>query len=417
MKINQSIAILATCSCTLYATSASADACDGFWGSYPSAQVVTITFPESPNKPNNFSTYEIGFISHSGNQWTYGVCEKSGKNLSHWTLSMPSCVTSSSEHHISSYTPSAGGDIDSVDIGPDPSINNQDPNANLLGIKWNTAGGFTSGVFTITLDNNYAEGSVDVAAKAGNPKLDDGTRYGFEIASLTGPDCSSGSSTGGNDSDGDGIDNALDNCPSVANPDQIDMDNDGQGNVCDDDVDGDGTPNDEDDDDDNDGIDDILDNCHLIANPNQADSDNDGIGNACDKLSVNILSFTASATPDGTFLELSTAEEKDMIAFLIARAIPKDGENCPDLTVEGYQETLDAYREEALQYYETASVTSLIINADGGIEGKVYQENDEFTASDNITYCYGLISIEEVEKGEPPVYNWLGVTERNVNDK
>src|SRR5271165_6913325 len=42
------------------------------------------------------------------------------------------------------------------------------------------------------------------------------------------------------DSDHDGIDDALDNCPYVANPDQADGDGDGIGNVCDNCA---GTPN------------------------------------------------------------------------------------------------------------------------------------------------------------------------------
>src|SRR5439155_925861 len=36
-----------------------------------------------------------------------------------------------------------------------------------------------------------------------------------------------------NDGDGDGIPNAMDNCPSVANPDQADRDMDGKGDACD----------------------------------------------------------------------------------------------------------------------------------------------------------------------------------------
>ncbi|MBL4674544.1 MAG: thrombospondin type 3 repeat-containing protein, partial [Arenicella sp.] len=45
------------------------------------------------------------------------------------------------------------------------------------------------------------------------------------------------------DVDNDTIANAVDNCPNTANTDQIDLDGDGLGNVCDDDADGDGMPN------------------------------------------------------------------------------------------------------------------------------------------------------------------------------
>jgi lysophospholipase L1-like esterase len=45
--------------------------------------------------------------------------------------------------------------------------------------------------------------------------------------------------SGSNDQDGDGVPDASDNCPQTANADQADMDNDGIGNVCDADADGD----------------------------------------------------------------------------------------------------------------------------------------------------------------------------------
>ena len=41
-------------------------------------------------------------------------------------------------------------------------------------------------------------------------------------------------------SDGDGVPDDTDNCPSIANADQLDTDSDGAGDVCDGDADGDG---------------------------------------------------------------------------------------------------------------------------------------------------------------------------------
>jgi hypothetical protein len=45
------------------------------------------------------------------------------------------------------------------------------------------------------------------------------------------------------DADGDGVNDAADNCPSHANADQSDIDHDGRGDVCDPDMDGDGHAN------------------------------------------------------------------------------------------------------------------------------------------------------------------------------
>jgi Thrombospondin type 3 repeat len=105
--------------------------------------------------------------------------------------------------------------------------------------------------------------------------------------------------TGGacNDSDGDGVCDADDNCPATANPNQADADGDGVGDVCDncpevanpgqEDSDGDGIGDAcEDipcDDTDGDGVCDLVDNCPDVANPGQEDSDGDGIGDACDE--------------------------------------------------------------------------------------------------------------------------------------
>lgn len=108
---------------------------------------------------------------------------------------------------------------------------------------------------------------------------------------------------GGNDTDNDGVLDNVDNCPTNANPDQADLDNDDLGDVCDPDIDGDGVVNGEDffpmdetesSDNDNDGIGDNADpdddNDNVIDEDDafpfdeteSSDNDSDGIGDNAD---------------------------------------------------------------------------------------------------------------------------------------
>ncbi len=90
------------------------------------------------------------------------------------------------------------------------------------------------------------------------------------------------------DADGDGIATAEDNCPLVANSSQDDEDDDGIGDSCERDYDGDGILDDGDDSGtagDNpcvDGRDDCDDNCPSVRNVRQRDQDGDGLGDLCD---------------------------------------------------------------------------------------------------------------------------------------
>ncbi len=76
-------------------------------------------------------------------------------------------------------------------------------------------------------------------------------------------------SCGALDSDEDGVPDETDNCPLDPNPDQLDLNLDGEGDVCDLDDDGD-------------GFEDSVDNCPQVENTDQGDLDGDGVGDACD---------------------------------------------------------------------------------------------------------------------------------------
>lgn len=103
------------------------------------------------------------------------------------------------------------------------------------------------------------------------------------------------------DLDRDGVSDTADNCPRVANRDQADQDQDGLGNLCDLDLDGDGIQ-------DKATLGDdaaILDNCPTVPNQDQLDANHDGVGDDCVNLAsspttnpVSPLASSRPGTPD-----------------------------------------------------------------------------------------------------------------------
>ncbi len=138
----------------------------------------------------------------------------------------------------------------------------------------------------------------------------------------------------GADGDGDGIDDASDNCPSVANASQDDTDGDGLGDACDNcpsdvnpdqsDTDGDGVGDACDTagaDTDGDGVIDASDNCPAVANPSQEDADGDGLGDVCDNCPSDVNSDQLDTDGDGAGDACDTDDDGDGVADV--------DDNCP----------------------------------------------------------------------------------------
>jgi hypothetical protein len=107
--------------------------------------------------------------------------------------------------------------------------------------------------------------------------------------------------------DGDGIPADQDNCPMNSNPGQEDLDNDGAGDACDDDIDGDGVDNQTErdlatdpynKDSDGDGLDD-GDEIERGTNPNSRDSDRDGLDDGAEVLVHGTNPTVADTDGDG----------------------------------------------------------------------------------------------------------------------
>lgn len=172
------------------------------------------------------------------------------------------------------------------------------------------------------------------------------------------------------DTDSDGSNDNLDNCPIDANPDQLDTDQDNAGNVCDDD-------------DDADGVADANDNCPIIANAGQEDSNGNGEGDACEAPAADIAGFwLASITveteaEDGTLpgggslaevCDIDVGNQHAAVAFIkqtqndISLAFGNDSDDDNDTgTIDGLGNVQFGYDDDGWNEYDYSTGTPQLL--------------------------------------------------------
>ena len=149
-------------------------------------------------------------------------------------------------------------------------------------------------VETAGLADTDGDGLVDAAdgcPAVADPAQLDGDRDGVGDACDLCPGLASADRL---DRDADGVGDPCDNCPGTPNPDQADADGDGTGDACTED------PGEPEPDADGDGVPDARDVCVAVPDPTQADADADGLGDACDNCPARPNPDQADTDGDGT---------------------------------------------------------------------------------------------------------------------
>ena len=215
------------------------------------------------------------------------------------------------------------------------------------------------------------------------------------------------------DSDGDGIPDSQDNCPTVFNPGQEDTDGDGIGDVCDN-CPSIQNPNQQDTD--GDGIGDVCDNCPSVPNPGQEDSNGNGIGDACESATSTVTNTNDSGA--GSLRQaVADANDGDTIDFnltypatitlitgqlVVGNSVTISGPGANNLTVDGNANDRVFYISPG----KTVTIDGLTVTnghvAGANNGGAIYND------SANLTITNSALSGNSAGGGGGGIYNSLG---------
>jgi len=168
------------------------------------------------------------------------------------------------------------------------------------------------------------------------------------------------------DDDRDGIEDALDICPSVADASQIDTDGDGKGNACD--VD-----------DDNDGVSDEVEK-EIGSDPLDSDSDDDGIEDADDAYPIGndpVLEIEEEVIADEIFQEsedTSSAFAISKIVSDLSGLVQKEGIDEGDVVIEKLPQVDFSASPNAVFSYSRADWNQFVFSVlEPEGEGRLYR--------------------------------------------